>query len=617
MKQVYIANTGKDKNELVQFQSVSGKSRQKMSGTIQVKCKKLIIVVSVIIPLLWSCDFLNYKELEQYSQDEIFFYIDRTKNVLNNIYSYLPTDLNGAGTGTLGIIDGAMRSSASDDAVDVWDVSDVQKFNDGSWNSTVVIDDQWNRMYTAIRTANVFIDEAVGKTFPEIQYNDNYANLMTAYRIYPYEARFLRAFYYFELIKRYGDVPLDTTVLTTEEVNNVTQSTYDAVTKFIVRECDSAIAKLPVTYASPTFVSGETGRATKGAAMALKARVLIYAASPLHNPGNDPAKWAAAATASKAIIDQLGHLGNNTYSPLPAYTLVVNSLTSKELIWEVRQAAARTFEVANTAMGFSGGNSGTNPTQNLVDAYEMKTSGLGISEAGSGYNPADPYSSTGASARDPRLDMTILRNGSAWSSLGNSVTVQTYYNGINGPPLVNCTKTGYYLKKYMIQSINIGPVSPGTALHYWVIFRYGEVLLNYAEAMNEAYGPEVAGPAPLNNLTALQAVNLVRARTGVAMPAFPAGMTKAAFSTKLRNERRVELAFEDHRFWDLRRWKIGPSTTTIRGVNITRNATTGVLTFAPKTVETRLWYDRMYLYPIPQTELFINRKLVQNSGWEL
>lgn len=615
MKQVYIANTSKDKNEIEQFQSVTGKPGHKKSGILQMKYKKLIFIVAVMIPLLWSCEFLDYNELEQYSQDEIFFYIDRTKNVLTNIYSYLPTDLNGSGSG---IIDGAMRSSASDDAVDVWDVSDVQKLNDGSWNSTLVIDDQWNRMYSAIRTANVFLAEAVGKTFPEIQYNDTYTNLMIAYRIYPYEARYLRAFYYFELIKRYGNVPLDTVALTTDGVNNVTQSSYDAVTKFIVRECDSAIAKLPLTFASPAFVSGETGRATKGAAMALKARVLMYAASPLHNPTNDLAKWAAAANASKAIIDQLGHLGNNTYSPLPAYTVAVNTIptSSKEIIWEVRQAAARTFEVANTAMGFSGGNTGTCPTQNLVDAYEMKTSGLGISETGSGYNPADPYSSTGASARDPRLDMTILRNGSAWSSLGSAVTVQTYYNGINGPPLVNSTKTGYYLKKYMIQSINIGPVSPGTALHYWVVFRYGEVLLNYAEAMNEAYGPAVAGPAPLNNLTALQAVNLVRARTGVAMPAFPAGMTQAAFRDKLRNERRVELAFEDHRFWDLRRWKIGPATTTIRGVNITRNATTGVLTFAPKIVETRYWDDRMYMYPIPQTELFINNKLVQNPGWE-
>jgi hypothetical protein len=133
--------------------------------------------------------------------------------------------------------------------------------------------------------------------------------------------------------------------------------------------------------------------------------------------------------------------------------------------------------------------------------------------------------------------------------------------------------------------------------------------------MNEAYGPEVPGPAPLNNFTALQAVNLVRARTGVAMPGFPAGMSQTAFRDKLRNERRVELAFEDHRFWDIRRWKIGSSTVTIRGVNLTKDPTTSAITYTPKVVETRVWNDRMYLYPIPQTELFINKNLVQNPGW--
>jgi len=613
MKQVYNKNTNRDKNEFVRFQSVTDLGKLLRSGILQIKSFKLFFIIAVMMVLLWSCNFLDYNELDQYSKDKIFFYIDRTKTVLNNIYSYLPTDLNGSGIG----IDGAMRSSASDDAVDVWDVSDIQKLNDGSWNSTVLIDDQWNNMYAAIRTANVFLAEAPGLTFPEIQYNSGYADNMTAYNIYPYEARFLRAFYFFELAKRYGSVPLDTTVLTQSNVNTVTQASYDDIIKFIVRECDAAIAKLPVTYATPTFVSGETGRATKGTAMALKARALLYAASPLHNPTNDLTKWVAAAKASKDIIDQLGQLGNNTYTPLPVYTLAVNSITSKEVIWDRRQAAARSFEVANTAIGFVGGNTGTCPSQNLVDAYEMKTTGLGISEVGSGYNAADPYSSTGASARDPRLDMTILHNGSAWASLGVNVTVQTYNGGLNGPPTLNTTKTGYYLKKYLISSINIGPVSPGTSIHDWVIFRYGEVLLNYAEAMNEAYGPEVNGPAPLNNFTALAAVNLVRQRTGVAMPNFPNGMSQAAFRTKLMNERRVELAFEDHRFWDLRRWKIGPSTTTIRGVNITLVSTTPlVYSYTPKTVETRYWNDRMYLYPIPQNELFINHSLVQNPGWE-
>ena len=602
MKQVYLANTGAEKNEFMRFQTLPVQSGHKKLKVLRMKSIKLFFIALGITLTFWSCDFLNYGELDQYDENYMFNEIDQAKNVLTNIYSYLPNDF--------APIDGAMRSSASDDAEHVWDISDVQKFNDGSWNAVVTVDDQWSRMYTAIRAANVFLKNTKGATFPEIQYNNNYKDLMKAFAVYPYEARFLRAFYYFELIKRYGNVPLDTTRLTAEEANSVSPASYDDIVRFIVRECDSAIAKLPVTYATPAFISGETGRATKGAAMALKARTLLYAASPLHNPSNSASKWVAAATAAKALIDQLG----TNYTPLPVYTLAVNSIASgaKELIFERRESASRNFELNNTAVGFYGGNTGTCPTQNLVDSYEMFATGRGINEGGSGYDPTNPYATSGAARRDPRLAMTILYNGAIWKS---PRVVETFNGGLNGPPTANTTKTGYYIKRYMIEAINIGPTSFSTSIHYWVIFRYAEILLNYAEAMNEAYGPELSGPAPLANLTALQAVNIVRGRTGVTMPAFPAGMTQSAFRDKLRNERRVELAFEDHRFWDIRRWKIGDQTITIRGVDITKDSGTGVLTFTPKTVETRVWDDRMYLFPIPQTELFINKNLVQNPGW--
>jgi hypothetical protein len=575
------------------------------SGSLLKRSARLFLMVAFMSTLLLSCDFLDYTEQDYYQQEDIFFYNDRATNVLNNIYSYLPSDLNGANLG----IDGAMRSSASDDAVDVWDISDIQKFNDGSWNSVVVLDNVWNNMYSAIRTANVFIKEGTGLTFPEIKWNEGYADFMKAYKLYTYEARFLRAFYYFELIKRYNNVPLDTTVLTTEEANKMTPASFDDIVKFISRECDSAAAKLPATFS--TFISKQTGRATQGAAMALKARTLLYAASPLHNPSNDQSKWIAAANASKDLMDALGTQYTTGGGLGDAYTAVTNSLSSKELIFERRRADDRSFEEANTARGFQGGNTGTCPTQNLVDAYEMKANGLGINESGSGYNAANPYT-----GRDPRMTMTILYNGVEWKSpsTGPKQYVQTYYGGINGAPTPYTTKTGYYLKKYMVESISLDPTKLGTALHVWVLFRYAEVLLNYAEAMNEAYGPDAVATGNLN-MTARAAVNIVRDRTGVKMPAFPLGMTQAAFRDKLRNERRVELAFEDHRFWDLRRWKIGPSTTTIRGMDLTKDQNTSVITYTPKTVENRVWDDKMYLYPIPQTEVFINSKLGQNPGW--
>jgi starch-binding outer membrane protein, SusD/RagB family len=559
---------------------------------------RLIFITLAMIPLQVGCDYLEYNELDQYDKEDIFYENGRVKSVLTNVYSYLPDDFAS--------VDGAMRSSASDDAVHEWDLSDIQKFNDGSWNPTFTLDDKWANMYTGIRAANVFLKEAAGQTFEDIRYNDNYEELMRAFKIYPYEARFLRAFFYFELVKRYKNVPLITTVLTQEEANAVEPSSFDDVINFIVAECDAAEKFLKKEYA--TFISLETGRATKGAALALKSKALLYAASPLFNESNDVNKWINAAKAAKNVIDTLGSM----YMPLPTYSTVVNNLTSKEMIFERRPAnTARTFEEANTAVGFIGGNTGTCPTQNLVDAYEVKVNGT-TAIPFDWANPdhaANPYNPAGTMGRDPRLAATVIYNGTTWRTW----PVEIYNGGLNAPPKAHTTKTGYYLRKYLVESINLDPVNPGTQYHYWVLFRYAEILLNYAEAMNEAYGPEVMGPSPLDNMTALQAINIIRARTGVAMPEFPAGMNKDEFRTRLRNERRVELAFEDHRFWDIRRWKIGSSSTEIRGVTIVKDG--DVLTYTPKVVENRVWNDNMYLYPIPQTELFINDNLVQNPGW--
>ncbi|MFW6277444.1 MAG: RagB/SusD family nutrient uptake outer membrane protein, partial [Prolixibacteraceae bacterium] len=146
-------------------------------------------------------------------------------------------------------------------------------------------------------------------------------------------------------------------------------------------------------------------------------------------------------------------------------------------------------------------------------------------------------------------------------------------------------------------------------IHTWVLFKYGEVLLNYAEAMNEVYGPENPGS---HEMTALEAVNMVRQRVG--MPEFQSGMTQVEFREKLRNERRVELAFEDHRFWDVRRWKIGDQTTEIYAVNVSRNPYGG-FAYEKVLLEERDFEDYMNLYPIPQAEIYKNSNLEQNPGW--
>lgn len=548
------------------------------------KYSKFFLYLLAIAPLGCS-DFLDYSESSFYDKDGIFSEYGRSKGFVTSIYSYLPSDFNS--------VDGAMRASATDDAVHVWDLSAVHKFNNGAWSPIQPLDAQWAKMYTGIRAVNLFLADGADNTFEDLRYNTNYEELMAQYRLYPSEVRFLRAFFYFELIKRYGDVPLITTVLTEAEANAVPRTPFTQVIDFIASECSAISSELPLSFA--TIPGGETGRATRGAALALKARALLYAASPLHNPTDDQARWVSAAKASKELID----LGQYTLDG--SYRNVVNNRTTPELIFETREPASSAFEAANFPIGFEGGNTGTCPTQNLVEAYEMKSTGMAIQEAGSGYNAENPYAD-----RDPRLSETILYNGAVWKE----VPLEIWNGGLHAPPRERATKTGYYLRKYVIEGVSLNPTAPVPREHTWVIFRYGEVLLNYAEAMNEAYGPAVSGTDILN-MTAIDAVNIVRSRAG--MPAFPSGLSKSEFRDKLRNERRVELAFEDHRFWDVRRWKTGATTTDIYGVTL-QKTTTG-LEFSKKLVERRVWSEKMNLYPVEQSELFVNQAIRQNDGW--
>jgi starch-binding outer membrane protein, SusD/RagB family len=532
-----------------------------------------------------GCEYLEYDETSYNRKEDVFSDFGRTKSFLTGIYAYLPDDFNS--------IDGAMRASATDEAEHVWDLSDIQKFNNGSWSAIQPLDNVWADMYSGIRAVNLFLEETEGEEFPEERWNQDYHEMMEQFDMYPYEARFLRAFFYFELVKRYKNVPLITEVLTADEAKSVSQNSFEEVVDFIVRECDAVALELPADFASFSSAQ-ETGRATKGAAMALKARVLLYAASPLHNASNDLALWQAAAEAAHAVVD------SGWYTLESNYGNVVNNLTSPELILGRREGDSNGFERRNFPIGFEGGNTGTCPTQNLVDAYEMIGTGLPISDPASGYNPIFPYA-----GRDPRLAQTVILNNSVWKGQ----VVEIFYGGANAKPKNNATKTGYYLKKYVVESVSLEPTNTTQRRHTWVLFRYAEMLLNFAEAMNEAYGPEDAADL---GWTALGAVNQVRQRAG--MPDFPAGLSQAEFRTRLRNERRVELAFEDHRFWDVRRWMMGAETTDIYAVNIARNPYGG-FAYEKFLLERRVYDQRMNLYPIPQSEIYKNPNLEQNTGW--
>jgi hypothetical protein len=296
---------------------------------------------------------------------------------------------------------------------------------------------------------------------------------------------------------------------------------------------------------------------------------------------------------------------NINYRDLFLNTTAANT----EIILDYRMANSNYMETWNYPSGgnrvyaYNVGTSATCPSQNLVDAYETN-SGKAITDASSGYDLQNPYAN-----RDPRLAMTVLTNNVLW----NDSTVKAYVGGTDGIGKNNATTTGYYLKKYIQEKIKL-PTSQ-TAAHVWHILRYGEVLLNYAEAINEVYGPDVV---PANyTLSARAALNLIRARTGVAMPAIATGLSAADFREKVRNERRIELAFEGHRFWDVRRWMIGAQTENapLKGMRITKSGATTFSYEVVKIEDRKFTAPSMYHYPVPFSELVKYKGWIQTTGW--
>ncbi|HEY1163746.1 MAG TPA: RagB/SusD family nutrient uptake outer membrane protein [Chitinophaga sp.] len=443
----------------------------------------------------------------------------------------------------------------------------------------------WGRSYRSIRECNYALTN-----IDSVQMSDGKRTLLRA------ELRFIRAYRYHDLIRNYGGV-----VLMGDKVYNLednltdealfTRSSIKESLDYAVAELDAAAKDLPLANADKTW---DLGRATKGAALALKARLLLYAASPLYNAGT----WANAAAAAKAVMDM------NVYSLAPAYGSLFLSPISSEIIFErLYTIGARhvCLEISNAPNGY-GGWAGNTPLQNMVDAYEMNN-GKVITDATSGYNAQNPYIN-----RDARFYATILYNGAAYR--GSTIDIYTPggKDSKDGPSNWNTTKTGYYLRKFMNDSYPIDNPWNTAGLQPWIYMRYAEVLLNYAEAQNEAVGPDA---------TVYAAVNQIRQRPTVNQPPLPAGLTQAQMRDAIRRERQVELAFEEHRFYDVRRWKIANVTENVPayGVDVTKSGTTTTYT-RKVALSGRAFADKHYWLPIPRSEILSsNGKLSQNAGY--
>ena len=540
-----------------------------------------------------SKDFLDTKIDLSQTQENLNSNFSTLISFANAPYVYVRNEFS--------MIDGNLFAAASDEAVHTSPGANVRLFNNGSWNAFNNPDNYYTGYYQGIRAANYFLEnsgdyrnmlaknrDTVSPT-GKLQYRDDTLNVGW----YRAEARALRAYYYLELLKRYGGVPLVKKVLGTGDNTDLPRATADELVNFIVTEIDAVKDSMQVNWKTSPYTTMD-GRLTRGAALSIKARALLWAASPLHNPANDAARWRAAAAAFNDVIVLARGAGAYTLDGnYRNYFLQNNTLTSNETIWAVRYSAGNAIERANYPITTPGGNSGITPSQDLVDAYEYKGAPV----------PTNPYAN-----RDPRLGLTIVTNASTW----NGRTIDLAPGARDDMKTLNATRTGYYLRKFLNDNLNL--VNNATQVHHWPMIRYAEILLSYAEAMNEAYGPDADNGY---GLTARQAINTVRARAGVAMPAVVAA-DQTALRTAIKRERRVELAFENHRFWDLRRWKDAQTVLNqpIRGVQISLNSSNQPV-YSPVTIESRVFDgSKMYYHPIPQNE--INKSagiLKQNPGW--
>ena len=536
---------------------------------------------------LTSCaDYLRLDESVYQSREYQFSTFENTKKVCTDVYGRLVSYLMDT--------ENTMRDVATDDAVYAWETSYVKTYWDGSWSAGRTIDDKWSYYYGAIAAANYFLENCPDD-FPASEYMETYKERIRQLRGYPLEVTVLRALFHFELLKRYGQIVIVDHTLRLEEVNHLPAVSYEEAARWIIAELDGVIPMLPVSYAGT--LADEVGRVTRGAALALKARVQLYLASPLNNPASDKKRYVEAAATAARILQ------SGTYALVDE--AVVNNPDAQGLIFGIRQIPSNAFEVNNFPIGYEGGYSGVCPSQDLVEAFDF-LDGTPFSWDRDKARALDP------SLRDPRLAKTVLFNGSMFKG----ERIRSYYGGPNGLPRTGASPTSYYLRKFVREETSFTVGNTTSYQHVIPLFRYAEVYLNYAEALFEATGnKDFTGSleGTVFSLSPLQAVNAVRARAGVAP--LPATLDAAAFRARLRNERRVELAFEDHRFWDLRRWKEGALTSEIHGLTIRENEAGEVQSVERVTVQKRHWEPKMNFYPIPDAERFKNPDLPQNEGW--
>ncbi|MET3877251.1 RagB/SusD family nutrient uptake outer membrane protein [Chitinophaga sp. OAE865] len=571
---------------------------------------KYYIILSLLLGAFFSCtrDFLEKPPSVDITEDTIFSKIRNAETFLYDVYgnsmpSGLPTGWSNSSSG--GIVAGVLAAACDEgDIADSW--PGANRFNEGQWNANDNPEDDFSTHYKAIRKANIFMERIDGVPDASGEYK---AQLKA-------EARFLRALQYFELVKRYGGVPIVDRRLLNSDNLKLPRNKLEECISFIVADCDAALGALPA--AQEGFLRG---RISKGAVLALKSRVLLYAASPLFNSATayvpttdataalvgyhnyDATRWQKAADAAKAVLD---------WAPTGSCRLITEFGADKNYEYAWSEPDNAEIILANKSNGrwgiysdyfnftmpvnIYGGWYGISVPMNFVKLYEKKTGGAQTWPQ-SGDNANAMYASL-----DPRFAQSVGYNGASWNSeIG---ALQMYIKPDGKPALHGGDRGGgQWMHKFLPRSVTWSTY--GATIN-WPVFRLAEFYLNYAEALNEAQGPVAE---------VYTAVNTIRARSG--MPAL-SGKSKEEMRMAIRNERAIELAFEEHRYWDVRRWKIagdeGVMNGKMYGLRLKPIDGSTEFHFEQVVFEQRVWNDKMYLYPFPNTEIY-KQYIVQNPGW--
>lgn len=545
------------------------------------KLRKLFYIAGCCI-MLASCDnSLDIEPTDQLTDASVWKTPTNAGLFLNDIYNNLnPGPQSTVFTNLPSEISNDPLDNFSDNSISgpLAGIPSYENFAQGSYGpSTPIFTPHWKNMYANIRKCNVFIKNVSASGFDEATKKGLLA-----------QAKFLRAYFYKSLMDIYGGVPLITIPLNQAEQGDAIfypRNTWEECVAFIQKECEEAAADLPLKVAAK-----DAGRATKGAAWALKGETELYAS-----------KWADAAATHKKIMES--GAGYDLYPDYGALFLPANE-NNLEVIFDIQYAANIRGNIKEkywnpVKVSDGGGWGAVNPTQNLVDDYEF-LDGKTEAEGSALFDPENPYNN-----RDKRFAATIIYDGSPWKSgvIYTRLGVANNPNELDASGAGGKGRTGYFMKKAVDPAVVPGNSSGGNS----IIWRYAEVLLNYAEAQNEAVGPDESVYA---------AIKKVRLRAG--LPELPANLTKDQMRARIRRERRVELAFEGKRFSDIRRWKTAEAifAQPLRAMKITLaggkpvyekvNAGGGKIAFDA---------SKNYLMPIPQSVIAQNTKIRQNPNY--